>query len=60
MENMRWRKSARSVGNPEQCVELGAALDKRYIRDSKNQDGPALVFTLARFVAFLRDVQNQQ
>ena len=58
MEKMRWRKSTRSVGNPEACIELGTALDMRYVRDSKNQGGPALTVPLAGFVAFLHKIQN--
>jgi hypothetical protein len=58
MDKIQWRKSTRSVGNPELCIELGIAVDKRHVRDSKNQAGPALTFPLARFATFLRKVQN--
>jgi hypothetical protein len=58
MENVRWRKSTRSVGNPEQCIELGAAPDRRYVRDSKNQDGLVLTISLAGFCTFIHEIQN--
>jgi hypothetical protein len=58
MDKIWWKKATRSVGNPQQCVELGAAVDTRYVRDTKNQDGPALIFPLAGFDAFLRGVQD--
>jgi hypothetical protein len=58
MDKIPWKKSTRSVGNPQQCVELGAAVDTRYVRDTKNQDGPVLIFPIARFAAFLREVQG--
>jgi Domain of unknown function (DUF397) len=57
MDRMRWKKSTRSVGNPEQCIELGTTLDKRYVRDSKNQRGPTLNFPPAEFAIFMRSVQ---
>ncbi len=39
MEQMQFRKSRYSVGNPEQCVEVAFASDVVWVRDSK---GPAL------------------
>lgn len=48
----RWRKSRRSGGQGGQCVEvadLGAAVA---IRDSKNPDGPKLIFSRRKMAAF--------
>lgn len=45
-----WRKSSRSQNGPD-CVEVRRTLDQ--LRDSKNQDGPALrvdVLSLVRAV----------
>jgi len=49
----RWFKSSRSSGSKE-CVET-AHLDNGYVgvRDSKNPDGPALVFTPNGWDAFM-------
>jgi len=49
----RWVKSSYSgVGN---CVELGELPDGGIaIRDSKDPDGPALVYTRAEIEAFIR------
>ena len=50
-----WRKSTRSSGSGA-CVEV-AFLDQAIaVRDSKNQDGPALVFTPAEWDAFVGGV----
>lgn len=42
MSEQRWRKSSRS-NSGSNCVELRE--DQLAVRDSKNPDGPALVFT---------------
>ena len=51
-----WVKSSYS-GNNSNCVEVAALPDDaRALRDSKNPDGPALVFTSAEFRAFMTGV----
>ncbi|SCG55513.1 DUF397 domain-containing protein [Micromonospora halophytica] len=41
-----WRKSTRSGGNGGNCVEVATNLpDVVAVRDSKDPDGPALIFT---------------
>ncbi|MFE2910802.1 DUF397 domain-containing protein [Kitasatospora indigofera] len=51
---VQWRKSTRSGGNGN-CVEIATVgTTTSYVRDSKDPEGPALVFpadTLAAFVA---------
>nr|WP_246461541.1 DUF397 domain-containing protein [Nocardia transvalensis] len=56
MSTARWFKSSRSASNG-QCVEV-AFLDggRVGVRDSKNPDGPALVFTPGEWDAFLAGV----
>ena len=52
-----WKKSTRSSGNG-QCVEwadLGSAVA---VRDSKNPDGPALIFTPGEWTAFIEGVKD--
>jgi len=53
-----WRKSSYSGAPDKNCVEVAATVTGSVaVRDSKNVVGPALVFTLPEWVAFLRGVQ---
>lgn len=53
-----WIKSGRS-GAQGNCVELAFVdLGRVAVRDSKEPDGPALVFGAAQFQAFLRLVKR--
>jgi hypothetical protein len=55
----RWRKSSYSSGNGGQCVEVAGNLPGIVaVRDSKNQGGPALVFTAAEWQAFTAQVRD--
>jgi hypothetical protein len=48
-----WRKSSHSGGNGGDCVEVAAALPAAIaVRDSKDPDGPRLIFTPAAWAAF--------
>lgn len=49
----RWRKSSFSSGDPNNCVEVGLAPGRRAVRDSKNPDGPVLVFRPAALAALV-------
>jgi hypothetical protein len=50
-----WRKSTRSGGTGGNCVEVATNLPGVVtIRDSKNPDGPRLVFTRAEWRRSLR------
>ena len=40
------------------CVEIASTVDKIAIRDSKDPDGPILVYTLTEFSAFLEGARN--
>lgn len=51
-EGAVWRKSTRSQNNGA-CLEVARVGDAIGVRDSKNPDGPVLVFTLREFDAFL-------
>ncbi|QUH00607.1 DUF397 domain-containing protein [Saccharopolyspora erythraea] len=48
-----WRRSSRS-GNNLNCVEIARVPEAVAVRDSKDPEGPALVFTSTAFTAFLR------
>ncbi|MFQ6392365.1 DUF397 domain-containing protein [Nocardia sp. KC 131] len=58
LSGARWFKSSRSSGQKE-CVEV-AHLDGGLVgvRDSKNPDGPALVFTPGQWDAFTGGVND--
>jgi hypothetical protein len=48
----RWRKSSRSTGAGGNCVEVAFLEGAVAVRDSKDPDGPALVFTPSEWDAF--------
>ncbi|MFI2712485.1 DUF397 domain-containing protein [Micromonospora sp. NPDC018662] len=54
---VRWRKSSRSGANDSNCVEVADLSTALAVRDSKDPDGPALLFdrgVWSSFVAGLR------
>jgi len=54
-----WRKSSRSVGNQDNCVEIAMNLPGVVaIRDSKNPHGGAHTVTPRTFRALLADVKR--
>ncbi|GLW05214.1 hypothetical protein Misp01_03440 [Microtetraspora sp. NBRC 13810] len=54
-----WRKSSRSSDNGGQCVEVAANLpDIVAVRDSKDPDGPKLLFTPTEWRTFIRAVKT--
>ena len=56
-----WRKSSYSSGNGGQCVEVARNLPGLVaVRDSKNPEGPALVFTPQEWRAFLDGVRADE
>jgi len=52
-----WRKSSYSNGQAS-CVEVGHNGPAVAVRDTKDQDGPALAFTPAGWQAFTRRVRD--
>ncbi|MET8382708.1 DUF397 domain-containing protein [Streptosporangium canum] len=54
-----WRKSSRSSDNGGQCVEVADNLPGVVgIRDSRDPDGPKLLFTPAEWRSFIGGVKS--
>jgi hypothetical protein len=54
-----WRKASRSGNNGGNCVEVARNLSRVVaVRDSKDQDGPALIFTPAVWQAFTAQLRG--
>lgn len=54
---LTWVKAKRSGANG-QCVEIASAAGRIAIRDSKDPDGPVLIYTTSEFKAFLQGARN--
>jgi hypothetical protein len=52
-----WRKSTYSSGEGGQCVEVADGLPVIPVRDSKDPEGPALIFPPAAWTAFITDLK---
>ena len=52
-----WLKAHCSTANG-QCVEIASTVGKIAMRDSKDPDGPILVYTPTEFSAFLEGARN--
>ena len=54
-----WRKSSYSGGNGGDCVEVARTLPAAVaVRDSKDPDGPKLIFTVADWTAFTAAIRT--
>ena len=59
LSNVTWRKSSHSGGNGGECVEVALLPDDgRAVRDSKDPEGPKLVFAPAMWRAFTASVKG--
>ena len=59
LSNVTWRKSSYSGGNGGDCVEVAVLADNsRAVRDSKDPEGPKLVFAPATWRAFTAAVKG--
>src|SRR5690349_244459 len=56
-QSLAWLKAQRSTASG-QCVEIASTAGKVVIRDSKDPDGPILVYTPHEFGAFLEGARN--
>ena len=57
--SLAWFKAQASTHNG-QCVELASVGDKIAIRDSRDPDGPILVYKRAEFKTFLDAIRDGQ
>ncbi|GAA1799947.1 DUF397 domain-containing protein [Planosporangium flavigriseum] len=57
LSRARWKKSSRSSGDG-QCVEVADLGDAVAVRDSKDPNGPVLVFTPDEWTAFLHSAKG--
>ncbi|MFG1879936.1 DUF397 domain-containing protein [Sphaerisporangium sp. NPDC049003] len=53
-----WRKSSRSQGQGNNCVEVARVDDRYALRDSKNRDGGSLIIDRAGWNAFLGECRK--
>ena len=59
LSNATWRKSSYSGGNGGNCVEIAVlADDSRAVRDSKDPEGPKLVFAPETWRTFTTAVKG--
>ncbi|SDH31438.1 protein of unknown function [Pseudonocardia oroxyli] len=53
-----WRHSSFSQGSDQTCVDVSIGTGAVRVRDSKDPEGPTLLFTEVEWSAFLRGVAN--
>jgi len=55
-----WRKSSRSSGGGQSCVEVAVAPDSVAIRDSKNPRGPVHVISTEAFRDLIARIKRRE
>jgi hypothetical protein len=59
LDGAAWRKASRSNGNGgNNCVEVAFLDTGVAVRDSKDRSGPALMFTMAEWTAFVDSAKD--
>jgi len=58
--HLAWRKSSYSDDQGYDCVEVAVHAGQVLVRDSKDPDGPALVFAPSEWRAFLSGVKDSE
>jgi hypothetical protein len=53
-----WRKSSRSNGGQDSCIEIAGLAENVAVRDSKDPSGPVLLFGSAEWGAFLSGIKH--
>jgi len=57
LTSVSWRKSTYSGGNGGNCIQVAGLPGTVAVRDSKDPDGPVLLFTAAEWAAFTARVK---
>jgi hypothetical protein len=57
LTSVSWRKSSYSGGNGGNCIQVADLPGTVAVRDSKDPDGPALLFRPAEWAAFTARVK---
>ncbi|RKR88122.1 uncharacterized protein DUF397 [Micromonospora pisi] len=57
--NVVWKKSSRSSGNG-QCTEIASFGNQVAVRDSKDPNGPVLVFTPGAWATFVISISSER
>jgi hypothetical protein len=60
LTNAQWFKSSFSTGHDDGCVEVALLDSEVAVRDSKNPGGPALLYSLDEWTAFVAGVRDGQ
>lgn len=55
-----WRKSSRSTGHDNACVEVADVSGAVVVRDSKDPDGSRLAFSRGEFGVLLEAIKRSQ
>jgi len=58
LSKAQWRKSTRSGGNTDMCVEVAFVGEGIAVRDSKDTTGPVLIFNRGEWDAFVGGVKD--
>jgi Domain of unknown function (DUF397) len=59
LTHAQWRTSTRSSSSGQNCIEVATNLPGIVaVRDSKDPEGPKLIFTLAEWGAFVAGVRD--
>ena len=56
LSRVRWQRSTHCANSS--CVEVALLGSQVAVRDSKEQEGPVLIFTKAEWTAFLRGARD--
>jgi hypothetical protein len=59
MPETTWRKASGSDAGDD-CVEIKPVVDQFYVRDSKNVNGPKLLFSSAGWQTFVQELRSSQ
>lgn len=58
LAHVPWRKSSRSGANDSNCVEVGEVSSGLAVRDSKDPNGPALLFDRDAWSSFVTGLRG--